>query len=190
MWHLKPDWNCWAKVCDKIGRFDADVPVETVILPNPEAGREKVGEHVVHKPAQTPASHRIIRCETPVRKRQGTNTYASPPALPAVREGNCANVSLPSIGFESSRRVRMEPGIPLRTGCVLPLGPTSRRPFLQVHSQQGHTAPQIIQQFHDLATSGLTPFQLRCEPCRTDRAQGRKADRLDVAWSNATDAIS
>ena len=69
MWHLKPDWNSWAKAYDKIGRFDADVPVETVILANPDSGhmpeadREKVDEHVVHKLAQTPASHRIPLCD-------------------------------------------------------------------------------------------------------------------------------
>ena len=81
-------------------RFDADVPVETVILPNPEAERipeaerERVGEHVVHKLAQTPASYRIIRYVTPVWKRRGTNAFASPPAPSAVLEGSCADVSL------------------------------------------------------------------------------------------------
>ena len=51
--------------------------------------------------------------------------------------------SLPLISSESSWRVRMEPGILLCMGCVLPLGPTGSRPFLKVLSQQEHTLPKI-----------------------------------------------
>ena len=56
--------------------------------------------------------------------------------------------SFPSIGLESSWRVRMEPGIPLCMGCVCPLGPTSSWPFLFGLSQQEHTHPGIIRQFY------------------------------------------
>ena len=81
-------------------RFDESVPVETVILPSlaaeaiPEAERELVGEHVVHKLAQEPASYRIIRYVRRVHKRRGTNELVAPPAPPSVLDGTCADVSL------------------------------------------------------------------------------------------------
>ena len=81
-------------------RFDASVPVETVVLPGrpagdfPESELELVDEHVVHKLAQEPGSYRIIRYVTPIWKRRDTGAFLKAPAPPAVLEGTCADVSL------------------------------------------------------------------------------------------------
>ena len=81
-------------------RFSADMPVRTVVMPPeeaegiPDSELEQVGEHVVNRLVQRPASYEILRIVTPVLKRRGTGRFlpAGPP--PAVLERSCADVSV------------------------------------------------------------------------------------------------
>ena len=74
-------------------RFSAGVPVRTVVMrPRaaeefPDEELEQVGEHVVNRLAQRPASYEILRIVTPVLKRRGTGRFlpaGPPPAVPAA----------------------------------------------------------------------------------------------------------
>ncbi len=62
-------------------RFSADIPVRTVVMPPEEAEEfsggelERVGEHVVNRLVQRPASYEILRIVTPVLKRRGTDRF-------------------------------------------------------------------------------------------------------------------
>ena len=81
-------------------RFSADIPVRTVVMPPEEAEEfsggelERVGEHVVNRLVQRPASYEILRIVTPVLKRRGTDRFLPAAAPPAVLERSCADVSV------------------------------------------------------------------------------------------------
>ena len=81
-------------------RFGADVPVRTVRM-RPRAAEEfsdgeleQVGEHVVNRLVQRPASYEILRIVTPVLKRRGTGRFLPAEPPPAVLERSCADVSV------------------------------------------------------------------------------------------------
>ena len=81
-------------------RFSSDIPARAAVMPPEEAGEfadgelEQVGEHVVNRLVQRPASYEILRIVTPVLKKRGTDRFlpAGPP--PAVLERSCADVSV------------------------------------------------------------------------------------------------
>ena len=65
-------------------RFDASVPVETIVVRDPaieaipEAEREVVGEKVTHRLAQEPGSYKILRYVRQVVKRRDTGVLLTP----------------------------------------------------------------------------------------------------------------
>ena len=79
--------------------FDERVPVETILVPNPEteglgAGEyEVIGEKITHRLAQRPGSYVVLKYVRTVIKRTETATLHCPPAPPAVIEGGRADVS-------------------------------------------------------------------------------------------------
>jgi transposase len=80
-------------------RFDPSVPVEEILLPNPEMeGQDlddyvRVGQKVTCRLAQRPGSYVVLRYVRPVYKRKGDGVFSCPPAPPAVLEKSCADVS-------------------------------------------------------------------------------------------------
>ncbi len=79
--------------------FDARVPVETIVVPNPEMddaqadAYEVIGEKVTHRLAQRPGSYVVLKYVRPLIKRKDDQTLHCPPAPPAVIEGGRADVS-------------------------------------------------------------------------------------------------
>jgi len=80
--------------------FDARVPVETIVVPNPEMddaqadAYEVIGETVTHRLARRPGSYVVLKYVRPLIKRKDDHTLHCPPAPPAVIEGGRADVSL------------------------------------------------------------------------------------------------
>ena len=80
-------------------RFDASVPVETIVVRDPaieaipEAEREVVGEKVTHRLAQEPGSYKILRYVRQVVKRRDTGALATPAAPANVLERTVVDVS-------------------------------------------------------------------------------------------------
>jgi len=81
-------------------RFDAAVPVQEIVLANPEVAElspdayEVIGEKVTYRLAQRPGAYVILKYVRPVIKRKDTQSLSSPPAPPAVFEKSFADVSL------------------------------------------------------------------------------------------------
>jgi transposase len=81
-------------------RFDASVPVQAIVLPNPEVAElppeayEVIGEKVTYRLAQRPGAYVILKYIRPVIKRKDTEALTCPPAPPAVFEKSWADVSL------------------------------------------------------------------------------------------------
>jgi transposase len=81
-------------------RFDASVPVQEIVLPNPEVADlppdayEVIGEKVTYRLAQRPGAYVILKYIRAVIKRTDTEELACPPAPPAVFEKSLADVSL------------------------------------------------------------------------------------------------
>lgn len=81
-------------------RFDSSVPVETIVVPNPEAeGKEEgkdyevVSEKVTHRLAQRPAAYVVLKYVRQVIKLKSEDTLSCPPAPAAVLEKSVADVS-------------------------------------------------------------------------------------------------
>ena len=80
-------------------RFDEDVPVEVVVIPNREIEGlapdeyEVIGEKVTHRLAQRPGSYVIIKQVRPVVKIRHDQTISCPPAPGGVLERSYADVS-------------------------------------------------------------------------------------------------
>ena len=78
---------------------ETKVPVETIVVPNPEAqglapGQyEVIGEKVSHRLAQRPGSFVVLKYVRPVIKRRDTQTLHCAPAPAGVIEGSRADVS-------------------------------------------------------------------------------------------------
>lgn len=81
-------------------RFDDSVPVETVVLPNPELEGvpedelERVGEKVRHQLCQRPGSYFVQRIVRPTFKRKDTGQLTTAPPAAQVLEKSYADVSL------------------------------------------------------------------------------------------------
>lgn len=80
--------------------FDEDqVPVETIVLPNPEAEGLDPSQYTVidtkvsYRLAQRPGSYVVLKYERPVIKRHDTAALSCPPAPAGVLEGSRADVS-------------------------------------------------------------------------------------------------
>jgi len=80
--------------------FDlARVPVETIVLPNPEIADlpaeayEVIGEKVTHRLAQRPGSYVVLKYVRQVVKLKETSALSCVPAPPAILEGGRADVS-------------------------------------------------------------------------------------------------
>jgi transposase len=80
-------------------RFDSSVPVEEILLPNPElegkdlSEYQLVDEKVTVRLAQRPGSYVVLRYVRKVYKRKSDGAFSCPPAPPAVLEKSCADVS-------------------------------------------------------------------------------------------------
>jgi transposase len=81
-------------------RFDPSVPVQAIVLANPEVADlppdtyEVIGEKVTYRLAQRPGAYVILKYVRPVIKRKDTDTLCCPPAPPAVLEKSFADVSV------------------------------------------------------------------------------------------------
>jgi transposase len=77
-------------------RFDATVPVETIVLPVPEAAgaHEVIGEEVTHKLAQRPGSYVVLKYVRPVVKRRADGKLLTAAAPATLWPGSLADVSL------------------------------------------------------------------------------------------------
>ena len=81
-------------------RFDGSVPVQEILLTNPEVADlppdayEVIGEKVTYRLAQRPGAYVILKYRRPVIKRKDTEVLSCPPAPPAVFEKSFADVSL------------------------------------------------------------------------------------------------
>ena len=81
-------------------RFDPSVPVQEILVPNPElegkdlAAYEAVGEKVTYRLAQRPGSYVVLRYVRKVYKKKSDGEFFCPPAPPAVLERSCADVSV------------------------------------------------------------------------------------------------
>jgi transposase len=80
--------------------FDpAQVPVEVIVAPNPEAETldpadyEVIGEKISHRLAQRPGSYVILKYVRPLIKRKDDQSLHCPPAPVGVLEGGRADVS-------------------------------------------------------------------------------------------------
>lgn len=78
---------------------DKRLPVEVIVVPNPEAeglaadAFEVIGEKVSHRLAQRPGSYVILKYVRTVIKRRDTAIISCPPAPESVIEGSRADVS-------------------------------------------------------------------------------------------------
>jgi transposase len=81
-------------------RFDNSVPVQDILLTNPEVADlspdayEVIGEKVTYRLAQRPGAYVILKYMRPGIKRKDTEVLSCPPAPPAVFEKSFADVSL------------------------------------------------------------------------------------------------
>jgi transposase len=81
-------------------RFDDSVPVQELVLANPEVADlpsdayEVIGEKVTYRLAQRPGAYVILKYRRPVIKRKDTEVLSCPPAPPAVFEKSFADVSV------------------------------------------------------------------------------------------------
>lgn len=81
-------------------RFDPSVPIERIVIPNPEledvddADQILITERITHHLAQQPASYKIIETVRQVIKRLDSNEITCPLAPPAVLEKSYADLSL------------------------------------------------------------------------------------------------
>jgi transposase len=81
-------------------RFDASVPVQEILLTNPEVADllpdayEVIGEKVTYRLAQRPGAYVILKYRRPLIKRKDTEVLSCPPAPPAVFEKSLADVSV------------------------------------------------------------------------------------------------
>jgi transposase len=81
-------------------RFDSSVPVQEILLTNPEVADlppeayDVIGEKVTYRLAQRPGAYVILKYRRPVIKRKETQVLSCPPAPPAVFEKSFADVSL------------------------------------------------------------------------------------------------
>ena len=80
-------------------RFDPTVPVEEIVVADPEVRAENladyqmVGEKVTCRLAQRPGSYVVLRYVRKVYKRKADGVFSYPPAPPSVLEKSCADVS-------------------------------------------------------------------------------------------------
>lgn len=80
-------------------RFDSDVPVREIIVPDPQHRDfpadllEKVDERILHRLAQSQASYVILKYVQPIYKLKGSDILHSPPTPPNVLEKTVADVS-------------------------------------------------------------------------------------------------
>jgi transposase len=81
-------------------RFDDSVPVQEIVLTNPEVAElppeayEVIGEKVTYRLAQRPGAYVILKYRRPLIKRKDTEVLSCPPAPPAVFEKSFADVSV------------------------------------------------------------------------------------------------
>src|SRR5262245_21268793 len=81
-------------------RFDDTVPVQDIVLTNPEVvdlspdAYEVIGEKVTYRLAQRPGAYVILKYRRPLIKRKDTQALSCPPAPPAVFEKSFADVSV------------------------------------------------------------------------------------------------
>ncbi|MDP7639670.1 MAG: IS66 family transposase [Candidatus Hydrogenedentes bacterium] len=81
-------------------RFDPSVPVERIVIPNPELegvddkDQILITERITHQLAQQPASYKIIETVRQVIKRRDNGEITCPKASPSVLEKSYADVSL------------------------------------------------------------------------------------------------
>jgi transposase len=81
-------------------RFDSSVPVQEILLTNPEVAAlppeayEVIGEKVTYRVAQRPGAYVILKYRRSLIKRKDTGVLSCPPAPPAVFEKGLADVSL------------------------------------------------------------------------------------------------
>jgi transposase len=81
-------------------RFDASVPVQEILLTNPDVkdlppdAYEVISEKVTYRLAQRPGAYVILKYRRPVIKRKDTEALSCPPAPPAVFEKSFPDVSL------------------------------------------------------------------------------------------------
>jgi transposase len=81
-------------------RFDPSVPVQEIVLTNPEVAAlppeayEVIGEKVTYRLGQRPGASVVLKYIRPVIKRKDTAALSCPPAPPAVFEKSFADVSL------------------------------------------------------------------------------------------------
>jgi transposase len=81
-------------------RFDDSVPVQEILLTNPDMadlppeGYEVIGEKVTYRLAQRPGAYVILKYRRPVIKRKDTEVLSCPPAPAAVFEKSFADVSV------------------------------------------------------------------------------------------------
>ena len=81
-------------------RFDSSVPVQEILLSNPEVADlapdayEVIGEKVTYRLAQRPGAYVLLKYRRPVVKRKDTEALSCPPAPPAVFGKSVADVSL------------------------------------------------------------------------------------------------
>jgi transposase len=81
-------------------RFDESVPVQEILLTNPEVkdlppdAYEVISEKVTYRLAQRPGAYVILKYRRPVIKRKDTEVLSCPPAPPAVFEKSFPDASL------------------------------------------------------------------------------------------------
>ncbi|HXG18734.1 MAG TPA: IS66 family transposase [Methylomirabilota bacterium] len=81
-------------------RFDDSVPVQEIVLTNPEVvtlppdAYEVIGEKVTYRLAQRPGAYVILKYRRPLINRKDTEALSCPPAPPAVFEKSFADVSV------------------------------------------------------------------------------------------------
>jgi transposase len=87
-------------------RFDDSVPVQEIILTNPDVAAlppeayEVIGEEVTYRLAQRPGAYVILKYRRPLIKRKDTEVLSCPPAPPAVFEKSFADVSVLALGID------------------------------------------------------------------------------------------
>jgi transposase len=80
--------------------FDSSVPVQDILLPNPDVANlpsdayDVISEKVTYRLAQRPGAYVILKYRRPVIKRKDTEALSCPPAPPAVFEKSFADVSV------------------------------------------------------------------------------------------------
>jgi len=81
-------------------RFDDSVPVQEILLSNPDVkdlpleAYEVIGEKVTYRLAQRPGAYVILKYRRPLIKRKDTEVLSCPPAPPTVFEKSFADVSV------------------------------------------------------------------------------------------------